>query len=168
MRIMTTEATQTPEGGFKKNFKKYDETKTYNEYEETEVSFDPSCLELESIADIHDIMDEINRLSLKIYTFGSYCDAQTRILQQLEDEFERWKATKYYQDGIDDKQFKSEKSKERHLINKYGEDYWAYINALSLEKHKLSMLQRVVRSLEGFGFKLHDLKDYNLAINRNS
>lgn len=164
---MSTEKT-TSEAGFKKSFKKYDENKVYNDYEEIEVSFDPSCLELETIDDIHQIMDEINRLSIKIYTYGSYCDAQVRVVQQLEDEFDRWKAEKFHNEHIDDKQFKSEKAKERQLMIVCPDEYWAFTNTIGQEKYKLSLLQRVVKSLEGFGFKLHDLKDYNLAISRNS
>ena len=155
-------------GSFVKNFKKYDENRIYNDYEEHEVSFDAESLELANATDIHDIMNEINKLSYKTYYFGSLCDAQTRVVQQLEDEFERWKAQIYHNEGIDDKQYKSEKAKERYIFIKYCDDFIAFQNALSTEKYKQSLLQRVVRGLEVFGYKLHDLKDYNLAIEKNS
>ena len=153
---------------FKKQFKKYDETKTYNEYEEVEVEFDPAFLELESATDIHKIMEEVNKLSYKLYFYGFHCDEQVRVVQQVEDEFEKWKATIYSTEKMDDKQFKTEKSKERFVMVKHGTDYWAFHNAVSAEKYKLSLFQRVLKALESYGYKLHDLKDYNLAIERNS
>ena len=156
------------DGSFVKKFKKYDETRIYNDYEELEIMFDSSFLELDSVTDIHEIMQEINKLSYRIFYYGSLCDSQNRVVQQLEDEFDRWKAEIFFNEKIDDKQYKSEKSKERHIFNKYSKEFIAFQNALSTEKYKLSMLQRVVKSLEGYGYKLHDLKDYNLAIEKNS
>jgi len=155
-------------GSFKKNFKKYDDNKTYEQYEEQSVEFDPSFLELADINDIRRVMDEINTLSYKLYYYGSLCDAQSRVVQQLEDEFERWKAEKYHAHKIDDKQYKTEKSKERFIYNQYMIEFQRFEQALSNEKYRLALLHRVVKSLEAFGYKLHDLKDYNLTIGRNS
>jgi len=155
-------------GGFKRNFKNYDAVQTYSEYTESEVEFDPSFLELDSATDIHIIMQEINKLSYTIYKYGSLCDSQVRVLQQTEDEFEKWKAKVYFDEKIDDKKFKSDKSKERHIMIKYSEEFWKLQNNINAEKYKLSLLQRVLKSLEHYGYKLHDLKDYNLAVNRNS
>ena len=149
-------------------FKKYDESKTYYEYESQEVGFDPAVLQVESVTDITTIMNEINSLSLKLFQYGSLCDAQARVVQQLEDEFERWKAATYFNDKIEDKQFKTEKAKERHLMVQHSDIFWQYQNNLSDEQYRLSLLKRVVHSLESYGYKLHDLKDYNLAIERNS
>ena len=155
-------------GAFTEHFKQYEESKTYNELAEKEISFDPAFLELDSITDIHSIMNEINSLSYKLYTYGVLCDSQSRVLQELEDEFEKWKAIILHNDNIEDKQFKTDKSKERYLMVKYENEYAAFSKVISAEKFKLSLLQRIIQSLEKFGYKLHDLKDYNLAIDRNS
>jgi hypothetical protein len=156
------------QGGFKKNFKNYDENKSYSEFTESEVEFNSETLQLNDVEDIHTIMQEINKLSYTIYVYGSLCDSQARVVQQIEDEFEKWKAKVYFDEKIDDKKFKSENNKERQIMIKYGDEFWKYSNNIRAEKYKLSLLQRVMKSLEHFGYKLHDLKDYNLAINRNS
>ena len=155
-------------GAFTEQFKQYEESKTYNDLATKEISFDPSFLALDSITDIHSIMNEINSLSYKLYTYGVLCDSQTRVLQELEDEFEKWKAIILHNDMIEDKQFKTDKSKERYLMVKYEIEYTSFSKTISAEKFKLSLLQRVIQGLEKFGYKLHDLKDYNLAVNRNS
>lgn len=156
------------DGAFKKEFKKYDDEKSYEQYETHQVEFNPEFLEIADVTDIRKIMDELNTLSYKLYYYGSLSDAQNRIVQQLEEEFERWKAEKIHFHKIDDKQFKTEKSKERFLYNQYISEYHHFTQALSNERYRLSLLNRVVKSLELFGYKLHDLKDYNLTIGRNS
>ena len=155
-------------GAFRKTFKKYDETKSYHNYAEHEIYFDPTCLELDSVTDILEIMSELNNISLKIFTYGSFCDSQARVLQYLEDSFERWKADKLHNAGIDDRAYRSEKSKERFLMVTFKEEYRSFQNSIAMEQYKLSLLQRVTKALESYGYKLHALKDYNLAIERNS
>jgi len=154
--------------GFSQEFKKYSESGSYDNYNSEHVEFDAEFLELDSITDILTIMDEINKLSLRLFKYGTLCDSQNRVLHKIEDEFDKWKAEKYYAEQIDDKQFKSEKAKERYLMVTFSEEYSRYQNLIHSETYKLSLLQRVVRSLENYGYKLHDLKDYNLAIERNS
>jgi hypothetical protein len=112
-------------------------------------------------------MNEINVLSYKLYFYGYLCDMQARVLQEIEDEFNKWMAQKFFVESVDDKQFKTEKSKERHIYMTYMTEYTKYEKAIANEKYKLSLLQRVVKSLENFGYKLHDLKDYNMTIGRN-
>lgn len=155
-------------GAFKKNFKKYNESKTYNEYEQQEVEFDPDFLELDSVTDSLKIMNDLNSLSYKLYVYGTLADSQNHVLQQLEDEFERWKVQTYKAEGVDDKQYKSEKSKERFIWSKYPTEFDIYMQKLSKEKYNLALLQRVLKSLEGYGFKLQALKAYTLSIERNS
>lgn len=155
-------------GAFTEQFKQYEESKTYNDLTTKEIKFDPTFLELDSITDIHNIMTEINGLSYKLYTYGVMCDSQTRVLQELEDEFEKWKAIILHNDMIEDKQFKTDKSKERYLMVTYEKEYVSFSKTISAEKFKLSLLQRIISSLEKHGYKLHDLKDYNLAIKQNS
>jgi hypothetical protein len=69
---------------------------------------------------------------------------------------------------IDDRSYKSEKSKERQLITMFTPMYTAYTNRIYDEKYKLSLLKRAVSALESYGFKLHALKDYCMAIEKNS
>jgi len=156
------------EGAFVIEVKEYNEETEYSSFTSKSVSFDPSILTLENVHDIQKIMEEINTLSFKLYNYGYWCDSQARVLQQVEDEFQRWLAEKFYAEQVDDKQFKTEKSKERHIYMHYMMDYQRFEKSIANEKYKLSLLQRVVKSLENFGYKLHDLKDYNITINRNS
>lgn len=160
--------TERYNGAFTSSFKTYDSDKTYSAMNETDVSFDPEFLTLSNITDIYSIMNEINALAYKLYKYGSLLDAQTRILQQLEDEFDMWKATKLHTSGMEEKSFKSEKAKDRYLMMECADEYNKYIKLIGDEKYKVALLTRVVSSLEKYGYKLHDLKDYNIAINRNS
>jgi len=155
-------------GSFRKNFKKYDESKTYEEFEDQTIAFNSEFLQVADVNDIRKVMEELNALSYKLYYYGYLSDAQARVVQQLEDEFEKWKAVKLHEEKIDDKQYKNEKSKERYLSNKYSNEYTGFTRNLADEKYKLSLLSRVVSSLTSFGYKLHDLKDYNMTIGRNS
>ena len=157
-------------GSFVRTFKQYDETKTFAEYDEHVVSFDPDFLELDNITDIEAIMLEINKLSYTIFYFGSLCDSQTRVVQQLSDEFERWKADVLHNLNLDKNKYKSIQAMDRFLMADppTKEAYYAYQSNLSAEDYKLSLLKRIASSLEKYGYKLHDLKDYNLAIKRNS
>ena len=151
---------------FSKSFKKYTESKTYNEFAEEVVEFDAAQLVLENITDIYVIMHEINHISVKGFKYGVLCDSQNRVVQQLEDEFEKWKAKRYYENGVDDKAYKTEKAKERFLMVKYADEYANFQRNISSEKYKFSLLQRVVKSLESYSYKLHDLKAYNCAIEK--
>jgi len=153
---------------FELDVKEYDDQKSYREYKSKTIGFNPNQLTLESVHDIHKIMEEVNSLSYKLYYWGHLCDMQIRVVQQIEDEFNKWLAQKYFVESIDDKQFKTEKSKERHIYMTYTTEFTEYEKAVATEKYKLSLLQRVVRSLENYGYKLHDLKDYNMTVNRNS
>ena len=159
--------TDQKEGSFNIDLKEYNDKEGYDAYITKSVAFDPACLTLESVHDIQTIMNEINALSYKLYFYGYLCDMQARVLQEIEDEFNKWMAQKYFVESVDDKQFKTEKSKERHIYMTYMTEYTKYEKAIANEKYKLSLLQRVVKSLENFGYKLHDLKDYNMTIGRN-
>jgi len=132
------------------------------------VTFDPANLIVDSITDIETIMNELNIVSTKLFTFGSLCDMQTKKLQDLEDEIERWKADRMNEFQIDDKKYKSEKSKERFLMVQCADEYQEKQQRLSEEKYHLLLLKRAVSALESYGYKLYALKDYALAMARNS
>ena len=106
-------------GAFTTNFKKYTDGVAYNDFNDHTISFDPTFLELDSITDIYTIMNEINALASKIYKYGTLCDVQNRILQEIEDAFDMWKALTIAASGVEEKQFKSEKAKERFLMVDY-------------------------------------------------
>jgi len=152
---------------FSMPFKKYDESKVYDKFVEEIIEFDSAELVLDSITDIYKIMAEINTISAKGFKYGTLCDAQNRVVQQIEDEFEKWKATTYHKNGIDDKAYKTEKAKERFLMVNYAEEYAKFQQAVSVEKYHLDLLKRTVKSLESYAYKLHDLKGYNLAIEKH-
>jgi hypothetical protein len=153
---------------FKEKFKRYRENTIYNDLSEQEITFDISMIQLTNVTNMQEIMHEMNEISSRIFVYGSVCDAQNKILQQLEDEFDMWKSTKIVESKLDDKQYKSDKAKERYLIVQYSSDYVNYLNKISNEKYKLSLLKRVVSSLEHYAYKLHAIKDYNMAVEKNS
>lgn len=153
---------------FSQKFKKFEEGKAYEELPEETIEFDSASVELDNVTDIYVIMDETNKIPAKLFKYGYFCDSQKRVIQQLEDKFERWKAERYHENGIDDKAYKTEKSKERFLMVRFPEVYDKLQADIAAEYYKLALLQRVVKSLESYSYKLHDLKEYNFAIERHT
>ena len=65
--------------GFRISIKKYEDDKSYEQYEDRIVSFDPSFLIIDDITNIQRIINEINELSYKLYYYGQLYDEQNRI-----------------------------------------------------------------------------------------
>lgn len=151
---------------FKKEYKVYKEGQDYDGLKATEIFFDSADLVLDNITDITKIMNELNEISRKIFTYGVIYDSQNRIVQQLEDEFEFWKSSLLK--DLDAKEYKTEGSKERYLMVNFKDDYKKFKDRLNSENHKLALMKRVVSGLENYGYKLHALKDASMAIERNS
>src|SRR5271157_305246 len=149
--------------GFKENFKKYKDSATYDEMESQPIEFDVKQIQLENFRNMNEIMHEMNQIATNIFMYGQVCDSQNRIVQQLEDEFERWKAKKIVECGLDDKSYKTDKAKERYLMCNLEPEYVLYTGKIRSEQYKLSLIKRVVLSLESYAYKLHALKDYNMA-----
>jgi hypothetical protein len=149
-----------------KQYKVYREGQSYDDMPSTDIFFNSADLVLDNITDIAKIMSELNEISQKIFVFGTVYDSQNRVVQQLEDEFELWKAKNLR--NLDAKEFKTEGAKERYLMVTFEEDYTKKLSILNEEKYKLSLMKRVVSGLENYGYKLHALKDASMAIERNS
>ena len=140
---------------FCEKFSKFDETKSYKDLEKIMMSFDASSLELKNTDDVNEIIKELNLVSRKMFTYGMILESQSQVLQNLEDEFERWKAEKSSQ--LSSAQFKSEVAKDKHIMSAFAEEYSAYTSAISREKYNLGILKCTVRSIDAYSFRLHDM-----------
>jgi len=152
----------------KSKFKVFQEGISYFELEEQDIEFDENSIIITDTLDLHKIMDELNKVSHNIFVYGSLYDTQKRLLQKVEDEFELWKALKLKENNITDKEYKSEKSKERFLLTNYQEEYMRFKNTIADENYKLDLLKRVVQGLENYSYKLHAMKDINLYLPQSS
>jgi len=160
-------------GKFEELFKQYDETKTYEEWSQVKILFDAHMLQIEDTSDIESIIDEINKVSSRIFMYGSLCESQQRVVQQLEDEFEKWIAERYVvidsspseeetEGGVVKKRKikQTETAKENLLKVAYGTDYSKYQEKLRNEKYRLGLVKRVVSGLDSFSYKLHSILNY--------
>ena len=147
-------------------FKRFKEGVSYDSLETQDVAFNVRQVHLDDVKSMDEVMYEMNEVSTQIYVYGSLSEMQNRVVQLLEDEFERWKALTIVDNKLDDRQYKTDKAKDRFLIHTFKENYIHYTEALANEKYKQSLLNRVVKSLESYSYKLHAIKDYNMARER--
>ena len=160
------------------NYKIYKDNLQYDQLPEQKIAFNASCLELDSYTNLNDIMKEMNEISKKQAIYGFIYESQSRILQQLEDEYNRFFAEKYFEFDKDDEPIykqavivgtkkvkRTESCIEKMILSKYPEECNKFIENLRNEKYKLGLIKRVVSSLDSFSYKLHALKDYNLESN---
>jgi hypothetical protein len=144
-------------GIFTEPFKKYEEGKGYMELSDVMVGFDSVNLELVNIDDIENIVLELNKISRKMFVYGVILEGQNRILQKLEDEFDVWMAGHSVEVGKSNKDLKSEVAKENLIKNIYKEDYAVYTERIRNEKYRKGLIEKVVKGLDSFSYKLHSI-----------
>lgn len=156
-------------GKFGEMFKEFREDQTYEEYEEVKIYFDSNMLRLDDTTDMDLIVKEINRISSRLFMYGVVYESQQRVLQQLEDEFARWKADLYVglekslteesvgEDGKLKKKKKTmtETAKDNYIISMYNEEYGGFQTKMRNESYKVGLVKRVVGSLDSYSYKLH-------------
>lgn len=145
-----------------KVFKKFDETRSYAELNNSMIRFNSEIVELKSVDDVDRIIAELNCIPRKMFMYGMILESQSQVLQKLEDEFDLWKAKKLHE--IDKSKFKSEKAKDDYVKVEFEEEYKAYTNQLSTEQYNLGIMKRVVSALESYSFKLHSILTYKQKI----
>lgn len=159
-------------GRFSEVFKEFKEDTDYDDMEEVTVTFNSNILELNDTSNIELIINEINKISRRIYMYGVLYESQQMILQQLEDEFDMWLAEKYTvidnqtekvptKSGVVEKKInRTETAKEKMLMFMCGDEYSKFKNDIKTEKYKLGLLKRVVSALDSFSYKLHSILTY--------
>lgn len=164
-------------GRFEEIFKQYEESKKYSEWKEVKIFFDSKMLKVDDTTDIEIIIKEINNVSSKMFTFGYLYESQQKVVQQLEDEFAEWFAEKYIivdtteieiKEGLAVKYIKrTETAKEKLIMAAYKSEYTSYKANLRDENYKLGIVNRVVKSLESYSYKLHSILNYRqMAVQR--
>jgi len=161
-------------GKFGEMFKEFKEDLVYKDYDEVKIYFDSNMLEIDDSMDLELIIGEINKISRRIFMYGAVFESQQRVLQQLEDEFERWKAEKYVslEKGMSDesigkdgkvtikKKTMTETAKEKYMISMYSDEYSKYQTKIRNESYKSGLVKRVVGSLDSYSYKLHAILNY--------
>jgi len=158
---------------FAKVFKEFEEGSQYNDFKDIEIYFDSQMLEMDDTTDIEAILDEINRISRRIFMYGVVFESQQRVVQELEDEFERWKAEMYVTvdsatESVMDKKgnvtekkiTRTETAKEKYIMTAYADEYEPYRIKLRDEKFKLGLVKRVCAGLDSYSYKLHAILTY--------
>ena len=157
-------------GRFEEIFKQYEESKQYGEWKEVKIFFDSKMLKVDDTTDIESIIEEINNVSSKMFTFGYLYESQQKVVKQLEDEYDKWFAEKYIivdtteveiKEGLAVKYIKrTESAKEKLIMAAYSTEYSEFQTNLRDEKYKLGIVNRVVKSLESYSYKLHSILNY--------
>lgn len=147
---------------YTETFKKYDETKRYNDYDNRIIEFNSDTVELSVIEDVDVIISEMNKISKQMFYYGMVFESQSRVLQSLEDEFELWKSQKSSE--LSGTQFKSEAAKEKHIMSEHSGEYMAFTESLNREKYKLGILKRTIDSIDCYSYKLHSILSYKQKI----
>lgn len=157
-------------GRFEELFKQYNEDTAYQEWKEVKILFDSKMLMVEDVTDIENIIEEINNVSSKMFTFGYLYESQQKVVKQLEDEYDKWFAEKYIivdtteveiKEGLAVKYIKrTESAKEKLIMAAYSTEYSEFQTNLRDEKYKLGIVNRVVKSLESYSYKLHSILNY--------
>lgn len=158
-------------GVVSENFKLFKEDKQYQDLAEKVITFDSQSLELENYTNLKDVMQELNEVSRKLFNYGVVYESQNRVLQLLEDEFEVWMAQQYFEVDkiypLTGAKKRTETEKNNLIITHFQQAFTEYKIKISKEKYKLGIIKRAVSGLENYGFKLHSLKDYNIAANQS-
>jgi len=162
-------------GRFEEMYKQFQEGFSYDEFSSVKVLFDTNMVRLDDVTDIEIIIDEINKVSGRIFMYGALYESQQRVLHQLEDEYEIWFAEKYVivdsnpepaEDTtevgkkIKKKKQRTETQKEQLIIVAYGDEYSAFKERIRNETRRLGLVKRVVNSLDSYSYKLHSILNY--------
>jgi hypothetical protein len=157
-------------GRFEEIFKQYEEDKKYEEWSEVKVLFNSKMLKVDDTTDIEIIINELNNISSKLFSYGYVYESQQKVVQQLEEEFDTWFAEKYIivdttpveiKEGMTVKYVKrTETAKEKLIIVAYNEEYTEFKTKLADEKFKLGLVSRALKGLENFSYKLDSILKY--------
>jgi len=167
-------------GRFSEVFKEFKESTEYDDMEEVTIVFDSNMLELNDTTNIELIINEINRISRRIYMYGVLFESQQMVVQQVEDDFSMWSAEHYtvidnetitveQKNGtsIEKKVTRTENAKEKLIMYTCKDEYAKFKDILKTEKYKLGLLKRTVGALDSYSYKLHSILSYRqLSINK--
>jgi hypothetical protein len=148
--------------------------KQYDELPGSPVSFESNNICLEDVHNLEVIISEMNDIPKLLFRFRLIMDTQTKILQQLEDEYAKWYAIKWMEvdsqvEPKHDKQgavisFKkverTEGAKEKVIITTYSEEYTSFQEKLREERYKLAILKSTTAALDNYSYKLHAILNY--------
>ncbi len=168
------QATEDPFGSFSIEVKTPQEGLEYEELSSAPVSFDSKDIHLIDIHNLELIISEMNDIPKQLFRFRMIMDLQTKVLQQLEDQYARWYAAEWMKvDGQTEPKLdktgnvigvkkveRTEGAKEKYIITNSLEEHKKFQSQLREERYKLSVIKSAVAALDNYSYKLHAILNY--------
>jgi hypothetical protein len=171
---MQNEKDQDPFTHFKETFKNPEDGAMYEDLQEYTVSFDSKNVQLVDPHNLELIIIEMNNIPTSLFKYRMIMDLQNKLVQQLEDEYNRWYAEKWMEvdnekesvldksgNSIGEKKIvRTEGAKEKIIITKFKEDYELFQHKIREEKYRLALTKSTVAAIDNFSYKLHSILNY--------
>jgi hypothetical protein len=159
---------------FLEEFKQPEDGEDYENLQTYAVSFDSKNIQLIDPHNLEQIIIELNDIPKALFRYRMIADTQTKLVQQLEDEFNRWyaekwieidneKEPKYDRSGIqigEVKVIRTEGAKEKIIITRYSDEYSAFQHRLREEIYRLAIIKSAASSIDNYSYKLHAILGY--------
>lgn len=166
--------TKEPFTSFNETFKEPEDGIEYKDLQEYPIRFDSKDIQLVDPHNLEQIIIELNNIPKTLFRYRMIMDTQTKLVQQLEDEFARWYAEKWMEvdketeSKLDKsgniigevKIIRTEGAKEKIIITRYTEEYTDFQNKIREEKYRLALIKSTVTSVDSFSYKLHSILNY--------
>lgn len=163
-----------PFSSFIEEFKQPEDGQDYEDLQSYAVSFDSKDIQLIDPYNLEQIILELNNIPRTLFRYKMIADTQTKLVQQLEDEYNKWyaekwieidneKEPKYDRSGNqvgETKVVRTEGAKEKIIITTYNEEYSTFQHRLREEKYRLAIIRSAAASIDNYSYKLHAILGY--------
>ncbi len=174
MPRIPVEQEKEPFTSFLEEFKEPEDDQAYENLQKYAVSFDSKNIQLPDPHNLEQIIIELNNIPKTLFRYRMIMDTQTKLVQQLEDEYNRWyadkwieidteKESKYDKNGTyvgEVKVIRTETAKEKVIMTKFKEEYNEFQHRMREENYRLALLKSAVTALDSFSYKLHSILNY--------
>lgn len=151
-----------------------EEGKSYDDLKLQSVEFSAEKLHLVDVHNLELVVAEMNEVPRLLFRFRHIMDLQSKVLQQLEDEYSRWYATRWMEiDSQTEPKFdksgqvvgskkieRTEGAKEKCIMTQFHDEYMQYQTKLREERYKLALIKSTVAALDNYSYKLHSILTY--------
>lgn len=163
-----------PFSQFTEKFKDPEDGVEYKELQDYTIRFDSKDIQLLDPHNLEQLIIELNNIPRTLFRYRMIMDTQTKLVQQLEDEYERWHAEKWVE--IDKqtepkydkagnyigetKIVRTEGAKDKLILTMFPEESKEYQKKLRDEKYRLSLVKSTVAAIDNYSYKLHSILTY--------
>lgn len=158
---------------FSSSYKVPDENSNYTDMLQYPVTFDSNDIQLTDPHNTEEIIVQMNSVPKVLFRYRMIMDAQVKVLEQLEEEYNRWYAEKYIEidnetESSTDKNgnvtykkiIRTEGAKDKLIMINYKDDYNNYRAKIREEKYRLALVKSAVASIDSYSYKLHSILNY--------